>query len=187
MEITLGFILLLIFIGIPVLELIVLIEVGSEIGAINTIGLSFLTAGLGIALVRIQGLHMVSKVMTGQPMKEPLGAPIIHGFFLVIAGICLLIPGFITDAFGVLCLMPWFRLRVGSHLIKRLKENGGNFKTYRSSANSRGTAPSSSSQTIIEGDYTVVSSDDESDEPKSTTSKAGGADTATQIPPADKV
>lgn len=179
-----GLILLLIFIGIPVLELIVLIEVGSEIGAINTIGLSFLTAGLGIALVRIQGLHVMSKVMTGKSVSEPVAAPIIHGFFLLVAGFCLLIPGFLTDAFGVLCLIPWFRLSVGGYLIRRLKQNGGSFKTYGASAQS---SSRSSSQTIIEGDYTVVDADDKA-KPSETSANSGkNADARKQIPPKDKV
>ena len=153
--------LLLFFIVLPVIELTLLIEVGSEIGAINTIGLSFLTAGLGIFLVRVQGMQVMAKMMAGSRAGEPLASPVVHGFFLLVAGFCLLVPGFLTDAFGALCLLPPVRLLFAKLMISRMTV----------------VQPGQKRSVILEGDYVVVK--DEAGEDES----GGDDDDTPQIPP----
>lgn len=106
-------IIFLIIIGIPVLELSVLIDVGADIGALPTVALCLLTAGVGLSLVRMQGLRVFQDMQVKTRTAEPVGANLIHGFFLLIAGIFLFIPGFITDFFGALLLFPFVRLMLG--------------------------------------------------------------------------
>ena len=94
---------------LPILELYVLIKVGSSIGALSTILLVFMTAVLGLVLLRIQGFETL---MSARNKLENLTMPteeIITGFFLASGGLLLVIPGFITDIFGFMCLTSLFR------------------------------------------------------------------------------
>lgn len=101
--------LLLLFISLPILEMWLLIEVGARVGAISTIALVFLTALIGLALLRKEGsktlLRVNQQIEQGQlPAKE-----ILEGVMLAVAGALLLTPGFITDAIGFACLIPLSR------------------------------------------------------------------------------
>lgn len=93
----------------PILEMYVLIEVGSYLGAFNTIGLVLLTALLGLALIRRQGFEALASAKIKLKQSEMPAEEILTGFFLVIGGLMLVIPGFITDLFGFICLVPFFR------------------------------------------------------------------------------
>jgi len=99
-------ILFLLFITIPLLELWILIEVGSGIGGLSTIALCMLTAALGAFLIRWQGMNTL---IDAQPRMAQGEFPVDHGFhglMIACAGILLFIPGFITDAIGFLLLVP---------------------------------------------------------------------------------
>jgi len=102
-------ILFVLFILIPLLELWVLIEVGSGIGGLSTIALCLLTAALGGFLIRYQGL---STLVDAQKRMAHGEAPIdhgLHGLMIAFSGILLFTPGFITDSLGFLLLFPPFR------------------------------------------------------------------------------
>jgi UPF0716 protein FxsA len=97
---------LLLFIIMPIAEMWILIEVGAKIGALYTIGLVLLTAMVGLALLRKQGISAITranqKMQTGEvPVEEMM-----EGIFLAIGGALLLTPGFITDIIGFCCLLP---------------------------------------------------------------------------------
>ncbi len=104
-----GFIFLLLLVGAPLLELYVLIEVGSEIGALTTILLSIFTAILGAALVRLQGVSVLLRVQETLARGEAPALEMLEGAVLMMAGVMLLFPGFITDAMGFLMLVPPLR------------------------------------------------------------------------------
>ena len=97
------------FIVIPILEMYVLIEVGSYIGVFNTLALVLLTAILGLALVRKQGFKTLTSARIKLQESEVPLKEILTGFFLAIGGILLITPGFITDIFGFICLVPFCR------------------------------------------------------------------------------
>jgi len=123
-----AWIILLLFIGLPVLELTVLIDVGSEIGALSTIGLCFLSAAIGLSLVRMQGIRVFQNMQKATQTGDAIGENLIHGFFLLIAGVFLLIPGFITDFFGALLLLPFIRILLGraglAQMVVRTRKGG---------------------------------------------------------------
>ncbi len=100
---------LLLFIGIPLVELYLLIEVGSVIGALPTIGLSLLTAAIGGYLVRVQGLGVLMRVRHMLEQGEMPALEMLDGAVLLAAGFALLLPGFVTDAVGFLLLIPPLR------------------------------------------------------------------------------
>lgn len=108
-----GWLILFLFVGVPLIELSVLIEVGSDIGALSTVALCLLTAGIGLSLIRMQGLKVLADLQNASSKGETIVEPVVHGFFLLIAGACLFFPGFITDAIGGLLLIPPVRLALG--------------------------------------------------------------------------
>jgi len=143
-----AWIFLLVFVGVPLVELSVLIEVGSDIGAFTTIVLCLLTAGVGLSLIRMQGLKVVADLQTASAADRPIVEPLVHGFFLLIAGVCLFFPGFITDAIGALLLIPPVRLALGrAGLAGAAARSSRNF--YYSHRNESGKAT-----IIIDGDFT---------------------------------
>ena len=116
-----GIIFLLLLVGAPLLELYVLIEVGSEIGALPTILLSIFTAILGASLVRMQGLSVLMRVQQSMAQGQAPAIEMLEGAMLMLSGVMLLFPGFITDIFGFLMLIPPLRR---SFIIAMLKRSG---------------------------------------------------------------
>jgi UPF0716 protein FxsA len=100
---------LLLFIGVPLIEVYLLIQVGSEIGALPTIGLSILTAILGAYLVRLQGFSVLRRVYDLMDRDQVPALEVLDGALLLMAGLMLLLPGFLTDTLGFLLLIPPLR------------------------------------------------------------------------------
>jgi len=110
-------IIFLLFITIPLMELWLLIEVGSGIGGLSTIALCLFTAALGGLLIRWQGM---TTLMDAQKRMLQGEAPIDHGIqglMIAFSGVLLFTPGFITDSVGFLLLFPPFRRLLISKLI----------------------------------------------------------------------
>jgi UPF0716 protein FxsA len=109
---------LLIFVTAPLIELYFLIQVGSVIGALPTIALSVLTALIGGYLVRMQGLAVLMRVRELLDVGEMPALELLDGAVLLVCGLALLLPGFVTDIIGFLLLVPPLRHR----LIRRYVE-----------------------------------------------------------------
>ena len=103
-------ILLLLFIGVPVLEIAVFIEVGGEIGLGWTIAIVIMTAVAGSAMLRLQGLATLQRAQTSLARNELPLREVFDGICLVFAGALLLTPGFVTDAVGGLLFLPPVRI-----------------------------------------------------------------------------
>ncbi len=109
----------LLFIGIPALEIFLMIKIGAQIGALNTISLIFLTAIIGIYYAKLQGIQtMKSGVSNLYQNKIPV-YEMITGASIAIAAILLIIPGFFTDSVGFLLLIPITRKIIISFFVKR--------------------------------------------------------------------
>jgi UPF0716 protein FxsA len=136
---------LLIFVGVPLVELYLLIEVGSEIGAVPTIALSLFTAALGGWLVRMQGISILFRAQTQMAKREVPAFEMVEGVVVLLVGFALLLPGFITDAIGFLLLIPPLRRWL---IVNWLRGRG---------ALQPGPPPAQRSETrpdrVIEGDY----------------------------------
>tara|TARA_B100000242_G_C42985224_1_gene457286 strand:+ start:23 stop:445 length:423 start_codon:yes stop_codon:yes gene_type:complete len=99
----------LIFIGLPALEIFLMIKIGAEIGALNTVALIFLTAVTGVYFARIQGIQTLkSGVVNLYQNKVPV-YELISGASIAIAALLLIVPGFFTDTIGFLLLIPFTR------------------------------------------------------------------------------
>ena len=96
----------LIFIGLPALEIFLMIKIGGEIGALSTIALIFLTAIIGVYYARIQGIKTLrSAIINCYKNKIPI-YELISGASIAFAALLLIIPGFFTDAMGFILLIP---------------------------------------------------------------------------------
>ena len=100
---------ILFLVFIPLIEIYFMIKIGAVIGAFNTILATLFTAVAGLYFVKLQGISTVYSAINSMrsnqaPMREVLG-----GFCLIIAAICLIIPGFATDTFGALLVIPFTR------------------------------------------------------------------------------
>lgn len=111
---------LLLILLLPILEIVGFIQVGDWIGAGPTIGLLALSAVVGVLLVRHQGLASLSKAQAAAARGEaPIGT-VLDGFCAVLAGVLLIIPGFLTDILGILLLIRPLRRGIGRWLFSRI-------------------------------------------------------------------
>ncbi|OIO67795.1 MAG: exlusion protein FxsA [Zetaproteobacteria bacterium CG12_big_fil_rev_8_21_14_0_65_55_1124] len=102
-------ILFALFIFVPLLELYVLIEVGSGIGGMSTIALCLLTAALGGFLIRWQGMSTLIDAQKRIAHGEIPAEHGFHGLMIALAGLLLFLPGFVSDTVGFLLLVPPLR------------------------------------------------------------------------------
>ena len=106
-------------IAIPIIEILLFIKLGESIGAINTILLIIFTAVVGVYFARIQGIRTIkSGFLNLYQNKLPI-YEIFSGASIAIAAIFLIIPGFFTDTFGFLLLIPFTRKLLLSLIIKK--------------------------------------------------------------------
>ena len=156
--------LLLLLVALAVLELTVMIEVGSVIGALPTIGLLVLTAVLGSSLVRSEGIKTLLSAQQKMHQGEMPGREVLGGIMLALAGLLLIIPGFVTDFFGVLLLQPWLRNKVADKLVGsslfRMQAGGfqaGGFQTggFQGQSSPFGARPADASDRLNQGGTTI--------------------------------
>ena len=97
---------LLSIILIPIIEIYLFIKIGSQIGAITTILLIFITAVVGVYYAKYEGLNTLKAGFLQLSKNEAPAYEIISGAAIAIAAILLIIPGFATDIFGFLLIFP---------------------------------------------------------------------------------
>ena len=116
---------ILLFIGVPAVEVFLMIKIGGEIGALNTVSLILLTAIIGIYFAKLEGIKtMRSGVMNLYQNKIPI-YEMISGASIAIAALLLIIPGFCTDSIGFLLLIPFTRKILISFLVKKQNISNG--------------------------------------------------------------
>lgn len=113
-------ILLALFFIVPIIEIYLLIEVGSIIGSIPTIFAVVFTAVLGVWLLRIQGFSTLHRVQQTAAQGGIPAIEMLEGAMLLVAGALLLTPGFFTDAIGFLCLVPPLRKTIALWFFQRI-------------------------------------------------------------------
>lgn len=112
--------LFILFVVLPIAEIMLLIEVGSKIGTLNTAALVVLTALIGSLMLRQQGLSTLfrarERIDSGTlPLQEMM-----EGICLAVGGALLVTPGFITDFIGFACLIPVTRQWLVKHVAKQV-------------------------------------------------------------------
>ena len=146
--------LLIAFIGVPLIEIGLFIQVGGWLGLWPTLLIVVITAILGTALVRSQGAAALRDIQGSFDRMDNPTEPIAHGAMILLSGALLLTPGFFTDAVGFSLLVPRVREAVFSFIRKRIKvqsfEMNASGTVYR-------TAPRRSD--IIDGEFHEVDPD----------------------------
>lgn len=108
---------------IPIIEIYLFIKIGSQIGAFNTICLTFISAIIGIYYAKYEGLNTL-KLFLGKLLKHEISAyEIVSGATITFASILLIIPGFATDILGILLIFPVSRKFILKKLSKRFIRN----------------------------------------------------------------
>ena len=116
----------LLFICLPALEIYLLIKVGGQVGALNTIALIFLTAIIGLYIAKHQGMQTLKSGMINLYQNKIPAYEMMSGASIAIAAFLLIVPGFFTDVIGFLLLVPITR-RILFKLTLRKKTK--NFRT----------------------------------------------------------
>ncbi len=114
--------LILLFTLVPIIELYVLIEAGTQIGVWPTIGLIFLTGVAGAYLARSQGFQLINRIQNDLNAGRVPAGEMLDGAMILAGGLLLLTPGFCTDLFGFTLLTPATRLLFKGWLKKWLEK-----------------------------------------------------------------
>lgn len=196
-----GFYFLAIFVAMPIIEIAVFIQAGELIGLWPTIGVVVLTAIIGTSLMRAQGLQTLAKAQSQMDQGEmPIGA-MFDGICILVAGVLLLTPGFVTDTFGFLLLVPPLRQLIGAKVIMKLVQSGNIRTSFGGSGFGASRGPGAAhgpngpretaggarrpgSGPIIDGDFEDVSPHDP-DQPGSSANDASDRNNPRNLPPHD--
>lgn len=162
--------LFVLFIIIPIIEISVLMQVGELLGMWPTIGIVILSAWIGAKYVRQQGLATLQSVQAKMAQGEMPSDEIVTGLMLLVAGVLLVTPGFVTDIFGLSLLIPNVRQVIAASVQKHINVNthaagnqaGASFhtgNTYENEGFSQTPDPESKAiphhnSETIEGEYT---------------------------------
>ncbi len=122
--------LLLGIILVPVIEIYLLIKIGSEIGAVSTIILIFVTAIVGVYYAKYEGLNTLKSGFAQLSKNETPAYEVISGAAIAFAALLLIIPGFATDVVGFLLIFPFSRKFIFNRFTKKFppkKEERNNF------------------------------------------------------------
>ena len=112
---------LLFLITVPAIEIYLMIKIGQNIGAFSTVSLIFITAILGIYFARLEGLNTLrSGIYNLYKNKVPL-FEMMSGATIAVAALLLIIPGFMTDFFGFVLLLPFTRKLIINSFLKNKK------------------------------------------------------------------
>ena len=112
---------LLTIILVPVIEIYLLIKIGSQIGAITTILMIFMTAIIGVYYAKYEGLNTLKSGFAQLNKNETPAYEVISGAAIAFAALLLIVPGFVTDALGFLLIFPPTRKLIFNRLAKKIK------------------------------------------------------------------
>lgn len=163
-----AFFLLIAFIAVPIVEIAVFIEVGGCIGVWSTVGVVILTAVMGTALLRQQGLSVLFRIQENLEANRMPVQELFDGVCLVLAGALLLTPGFVTDAIGFLLFVPPFRRWLAGEIGKRVMARADVRYTSQTYNEAPGAGPGQGSYgpgPVIDGEFQDVTDTDEDSVP----------------------
>ncbi|WP_394348999.1 FxsA family protein [Candidatus Enterovibrio altilux] len=149
---TVLLILLVIFITVPIIEIVLFTQVSDIFGWWLTVTLILLTTFVGASIVHSQGILTLLLVQQRLLQGELPAEQIIKGILLAGAGVLLLMPGFMTDSMGMILLLPWSRVWLTNQIIRRVKIAGlqNNFNSDPFKKDDRGK---SNGNDTFEGEY----------------------------------
>ncbi len=158
-------ILFLLFAVLPILEIALLVNIGGAIGGWNTIAIVIFTAFLGAYLVKREGTSTLQTAQSKMQRNELPGSELVQGLMLVVAGVLLVTPGFITDVFGFLLVLPGSRhaiaAQVSKHMKMRVVTSQTGFQQQQSPFQHQSNPFENASHgDVIDGEYTDTTKND---------------------------
>lgn len=153
---------LLLFLLFPVLELFVFFQVSVAIGFFPALALIIAGSAIGVLVVRVAGLATALNARQSLQRGELPADQVFQGLMLAVGGGLLLLPGFISDVLGLLCLLPFTRKLIGGKLQAKAREQASRQRSFAEDLNARtyqGHARPAANQavgrepTVIEGEF----------------------------------
>ena len=143
----------LVFLVVPMLELLLLIKIGQGIGALPTVALVIGTALTGAYIISRQSLAVVSRALEALSQGRTPVEPVLDGLFLMVAGALLLTPGLITDALALVLLVPPLRRLIARAAMRwALRRSRVHVETFSAEAGPHHSPPSDDGS-VIEGEF----------------------------------
>ena len=142
---------LLSIILVPVVEIYLMIKIGSQIGAITTILLIFTTAIVGIYYAKYEGLNTLKSGFIQLNKNQPPTYEMVSGVAIALAALLLIIPGFATDILGFLLIFPISRRFFFSILSNKFKHKGAKENSFKETKENN----------FIDGDFEDIEDDDD--------------------------
>lgn len=166
---------LILFIAMPIIEIAVLLRIGDVVGWVSTLLVVIATAIIGSLLLRQQGLATLNRARNRMDAGELPAREMLEGVLIVVGGVLLLTPGFVTDAFGFLCVIPfsrrWLARRLSARAVVGFAGKAGNSGGaeggtfgHQTGASQAGAGKVSPRQhtgrgDVIDGDFTRIDDD----------------------------
>ncbi|MBA1202436.1 membrane protein FxsA [Pseudomonas capeferrum] len=144
---------LLLFLIFPVLELFVFVRVSASIGFFPALLLIIAGSALGVLVIRVAGLATALRARESLQRGELPAQDMFQGLMLAMAGGLLLIPGFISDVLGLVCLLPVTRRLLARKLGERAEAQAMRQRAFRDDPLNPQPGQSPQRPNVIEGEY----------------------------------
>ena len=142
-----------IFVVVTLAEIYVLVSVGQTIGGLSTVLLVVITAFIGSSLLRQQGWSTMAKAQQSMSEGRTPAMEMMEGVVILVSGILLLTPGFLTDVLGLLGLMPWSRSYFINHFLEKNAERVFKQRNSVFINRTKGSETKSNKDDTIEGEF----------------------------------
>jgi UPF0716 protein FxsA len=143
---------LALFLAIPLIEIALFVTVGGWLTLWPTLAIVLGTGFLGVLVMRLQGLRAMSDIQTAmKTMQNPL-SPMANSAMIMVAGVLLILPGFLTDTLGLLLLIPWVRHWVIGRFAGKMRA----FTTVGQSPDWRDGGQSQYNDEAIDAEYSEI-------------------------------
>lgn len=112
---------LLVFLAVPLLEIVLFIQIGGAIGVLGTLVEIFASGALGVYLMRLEPYRNTTEIRAALAQDRSPASPMAHSALRLIGALLLVLPGFLTDAFGLLLLVPALRMLALRKVVQRAR------------------------------------------------------------------
>lgn len=158
--------LFILFVVLPIAEIMLLINVSDSIGGLNTFFIVIVTAAFGAYFVRQQGFALLAKVQNKLSNGEAPSSEMAQALLLLVAGVLLITPGFITDVLGFLFTLEFSRAPIADFLMRKMPITGAggvhfNHQGFKQATHSHFGDTNKDDGEIIDGEYTDTSQNDD--------------------------
>jgi len=144
---------LLLFLLFPVLELYVFFKVSTAIGFFPALLLIIAGSAIGVLVMRVAGLATVLRTRASLQRGELPAEQMFDGLMTGLAGGLLLIPGFISDVLGLICLLPFTRRLISRKIRQKAEEQAVRQRAFAEEMQARNGQPGGRQPNVIEGEY----------------------------------